>query len=80
LYILNEWIDYRKHTLRRRLLSSLDKVLVRLHIVEGLLIAFLNIDEVIDISRNYDDPSCELQTRCTLSEIQAVSIVNRRLR
>ncbi|AJI73862.1 hypothetical protein FTDG_00074 [Francisella tularensis subsp. novicida GA99-3548] len=80
LDILNEWLEYRKHTLRRRLQTSLDKVLDRLHILEGLLIAFLNIDEVIDIIRNYDDPSGELQTRFTLSEIQAEAILNIRLR
>nr|AAX21645.1 ParC [[Wolbachia] persica] [Francisella persica] len=57
LDILNQWLEYRKHTLRRRLQASLDKVLDRLHILEGLLVAFLNIDEVIDIIRNYDDPS-----------------------
>ncbi|MDE5039743.1 DNA topoisomerase IV subunit A, partial [Francisella tularensis subsp. holarctica] len=68
------------HTLRRRLQTSLDKVLDRLHILVGLLIAFLNIDEVIDIIRNYDDPSGDLQTRFTLSEIQAEAILNIRLR
>ncbi|WP_150466050.1 DNA topoisomerase IV subunit A [Francisella sp. SYW-2] len=80
LDILNEWLEYRKRTLRRRLQTSLDKVLDRLHILEGLLIAFLNIDEVIDIIRNYDDPSLELQSRFALSEIQAEAILNIRLR
>ncbi|GMN90004.1 DNA topoisomerase IV subunit A [Francisella sciaenopsi] len=80
LDILNEWLEYRRHTLRRRLQTSLDKVLDRLHILEGLLIAFLNIDEVIDIIRNYDDPSLELQSRFALSEIQAEAILNIRLR
>lgn len=80
LDILNEWLDYRRQTLRRRLQTSLDKVLARLHILEGLLVAFLNIDEVIDIIRNYDDPSIELQNRFSLSEIQAEAILNIRLR
>ncbi|ASG68461.1 DNA topoisomerase 4 subunit A [Francisella halioticida] len=80
LDILNEWLEYRRQTLRRRLQTSLDKVLARLHILEGLLIAFLNIDEVIDIIRNYDDPSIELQNKFSLSEIQAEAILNIRLR
>ncbi|MEY8673249.1 DNA topoisomerase IV subunit A [Francisella philomiragia] len=80
LDILNEWLEYRRHTLRRRLQTSLDKVLDRLHILEGLLIAFLNIDEVIEIIRNFDDPSLELQSRFALSEIQAEAILNIRLR
>ncbi|QLE78739.1 DNA topoisomerase IV subunit A [Francisella sp. Scap27] len=80
LAILQEWLEYRKLTLRRRLQTSLDKVLARLHILEGLLIAFLNIDEVIEIIRNYDDASAELQTRFSLSEIQAEAILNIRLR
>ncbi|AJC49291.1 DNA topoisomerase IV subunit A [Allofrancisella guangzhouensis] len=80
LEILQEWLEYRKQTLRRRLTTSLDKVLARLHILEGLLIAFLNIDEVINIIRNYDDPSIELQNRFALSEIQAEAILNIRLR
>ncbi|KEI36005.1 topoisomerase IV, subunit A [Francisella sp. W12-1067] len=80
LEILQEWLEYRKQTLKRRLTTSLDKVLARLHILEGLLIAFLNIDEVINIIRNYDDPSIELQNRFALSEIQAEAILNIRLR
>ncbi|AFJ43503.1 DNA topoisomerase IV subunit A [Francisella orientalis] len=80
LDILNEWLEYRRYTLRRRLQTSLDKVLDRLHILEGMLIAFLNIDEVINIIRNYDDPSLELQSRFALSEIQAEAILNIRLR
>ena len=80
LEILQEWLEYRKLTLRRRLQTSLDKVLARLHILDGLLIAFLNIDEVIEIIRNFDDPSIELQSRFNLSEIQAEAILNIRLR
>lgn len=80
LDILTEWLEYRKATLRRRLQTSLDKVLARLHILDGLLIAYLNIDEVIEIIRNYDDPSIELQNRFGLSEIQSEAILNIRLR
>ncbi len=80
LQILQEWLEYRKLTLRRRLQTSLDKVLARLHILDGLLIAFLNIDEVIEIIRNFDGPSIELQSRFNLSEIQAEAILNIRLR
>jgi topoisomerase-4 subunit A len=80
LQILQEWLEYRKLTLRRRLQTSLDKVLARLHILDGLLIAFLNIDEVIEIIRNFDDPSIELQNRFNLSEIQSEAILNIRLR
>ena len=78
--IIQEWLEYRKLTLRRRLQTSLDKVLARLHILEGLLIAFLNIDEVIEIIRNFDDPSIEMQNRFILSAIQAEAILNIRLR
>ena len=80
LEILQEWIDYRKLILRRRLTTSLEKVLNRLHILEGFLIAFLNIDEVIEIIRSYDNPSEELQKRFKLSEIQTQAILNIRLR
>ena len=80
LDIINEWLVYRKHTLRRRLTTSLDKVLARLHILDGLLTAFLNIDEVIEIIRNFDDPGVELQSRFSLSEIQSEAILNIRLR
>ncbi|MEC7529476.1 MAG: DNA topoisomerase IV subunit A, partial [Pseudomonadota bacterium] len=58
--ILSEWLQYRKDTVTRRLQYRLDKVLARLHILEGLLIAFLNIDEVIEIIRTYDKPKPEL--------------------
>lgn len=80
LEILNEWLEYRKQTLRRRLQTSLDKVLARLHILDGLLIAYLNIDEVIEIIRNYDDPSVKMQNRFGLTEIQTEAILNIRLR
>jgi topoisomerase-4 subunit A len=55
--MLGEWISFRKETVRKRLEHRLGKVTDRLHILEGLLIAFLNIDEVIAIIRSEDDPS-----------------------
>lgn len=80
LEILNEWLTFRRTTVTRRLQYRLDKVLSRLHILEGLMIAFLNIDEVIDIMRNEDDPKAELMARFNLSDEQADAILNLRLR
>ena len=80
LEILNEWLTFRRTTVTRRLQYRLDKVLSRLHILEGLMIAFLNIDEVIDIIRNEDDPKAELMARFNLSDEQADAILNLRLR
>ena len=80
LEILNEWLDFRRTTVTRRLQYRLDKVLSRLHILEGLMIAFLNIDEVIEIIRHEDDPKAELMTRFNLSDEQADAILNLRLR
>jgi len=78
--ILSEWIDFRRETVRRRLQYRLDKVLARLHILDGLLIAYLNIDEVIEIIRNFDDPKAELISRFNLSERQAEAILEIKLR
>ncbi|CBY87203.1 DNA topoisomerase IV subunit A [Haemophilus influenzae] len=80
LEILNEWLDFRRATVTRRLQYRLDKVLSRLHILEGLMIAFLNIDEVIEIIRHEDDPKAELMARFNLSDEQADAILNLRLR
>ncbi|WP_118802982.1 DNA topoisomerase IV subunit A [Haemophilus haemolyticus] len=80
LEILNEWLTFRRTTVTRRLQYRLDKVLSRLHILEGLMIAFLNIDEVIEIIRNEDDPKIELMRRFNLSDEQADAILNLRLR
>ncbi|EGT76311.1 DNA topoisomerase 4 subunit A [Haemophilus haemolyticus M19107] len=80
LEILNEWLTFRRTTVTRRLQYRLDKVLSRLHILEGLMIAFLNIDEVIEIIRHEDDPKAELMTRFNLSDEQADAILNLRLR
>ena len=80
LEILNEWLAFRRTTVTRRLQYRLDKVLSRLHILEGLMIAFLNIDEVIEIIRHEDDPKAELMARFNLSDEQADAILNLRLR
>ena len=80
LEILNEWLTFRRTTVTRRLQYHLDKVLSRLHILEGLMIAFLNIDEVIEIIRHEDEPKVELMARFNLSDEQADAILNLRLR
>ena len=80
LEILNEWLAFRRTTVTRRLQYRLDKVLSHLHILEGLMIAFLNIDEVIEIIRHEDDPKAELMARFNLSDEQADAILNLRLR
>ena len=78
--ILNEWNGFRLATVRRRLEHRLDKVLKRLHILEGLLVAFLNIDEVIAIIRYEDEPKAELMRRFDLSDVQAEAILELKLR
>lgn len=78
--ILTEWLQFRRITVTRRLRYRLDKVLSRLHILEGLMIAFLNIDEVIDIIRNEDEPKTVLMARFNLTDEQAEAILNLRLR
>ena len=78
--ILNEWIEFRRTTVRKRLQHRLDKILARLHILDGLLAAYLNIDEVIEIIRTEDDPKHELMTRFDLTEIQAEAILEIKLR
>jgi topoisomerase-4 subunit A len=78
--ILVEWLVYRNATVRRRLEFRLGKVNERLHILDGLLIAYLNIDEVIRIIRYEEDPKAELMARFGLSEIQANAILDLRLR
>ncbi|MFZ7304653.1 DNA topoisomerase IV subunit A [Avibacterium avium] len=80
LQILTEWLTFRRTTVTRRLQHRLDKVLNRLHILQGLMIAFLNIDEVIAIIRNEDKPKQELMARFNLSDEQAEAILNLRLR
>ena len=78
--ILSEWLEYRRDTVTRRLQFRLDKILARLHILEGLMIAFLNIDEVIEIIRNEEKPKQELMARFGLSDIQAEAILDLKLR
>ncbi|MGF1700629.1 DNA topoisomerase IV subunit A [Photobacterium makurazakiensis] len=78
--IISEWLEFRRTTVRRRLQYRLDKVIARLHILEGLLAAYLNIDEVIEIIRNEDDPKAELMSRFDLSVIQADAILEIKLR
>lgn len=78
--ILTEWLVFRRTTVTRRLNYRLDKILNRLHILDGLMIAFLNIDEVIEIIRNEDEPKTALMARFNLSEAQAEAILNLRLR
>ncbi|WP_297190164.1 DNA topoisomerase IV subunit A [uncultured Porticoccus sp.] len=78
--ILTEWLAYRMGTVRRRLQFRLDKVDHRLHLLEGLLIAFLNIDEVIHIIRSEDEPKPVLIQRFGLSDIQAEYILDTKLR
>ncbi|OGT29943.1 MAG: DNA topoisomerase IV subunit A [Gammaproteobacteria bacterium RIFCSPHIGHO2_12_FULL_35_23] len=78
--ILNEWLEFRKETVRRRLQYRLDKVLDRLHVLDGLLIAFLNIDEVIAIIRREDDPKAKLIKRFKLTERQAEAVLDLKLR
>jgi len=78
--MLKEWLDFRLETVRRRLQFRLDKVTQRLHILDGLLIAYLNIDEVIAIIRSEDKPKPALMERFGLSEAQAEAILELKLR
>jgi topoisomerase-4 subunit A len=78
--ILKEWLTYRRETVRRRLTYRLEKILKRLHILEGLLVAYLNIDEVIEIIRTEDKPKLALMERYSISDIQADAILDLKLR
>jgi len=78
--MLTEWLAYRTETVRRRLQFRLDKVIARLHILEGMMIAFLNIDEVIAIIREEEKPKPVLMERFGLSDIQAESVLDLKLR
>ena len=80
LTMLKEWLVYRTMTVRRRLQWRLDKVEQRLHILEGLLAAYLNIDEVIAIIRKEDEPKPVLMKKFNLSDIQAEAILDLKLR
>ena len=78
--ILKEWLEFRTATVRRRLEYRLEKINRRLHLLEGLLIAFLNLDEVIRIVRTEDKPKAALIKRFKLTELQADYILDTRLR
>lgn len=78
--IVKEWLEFRTNTVTRRLQHRLDKVNQRLHLLDGLLIAFLNIDEVIHIVRTEDEPKKVLMARFELTELQADYILDTRLR
>ncbi len=78
--ILEEWLEFRTGTVRRRLEYRLDKVQKRLHILDGLLIAYLNLDEVIAIIRREEEPKPVLMARFALSDTQAESILELKLR
>jgi topoisomerase-4 subunit A len=78
--LLKEWLQFRTETVRRRLRYRLNQVLDRLHILEDLMIAYLNIDEVIAIIRYEEDSKSELMRRFSLTEVQTEAILNLRLR
>ncbi|MDG1066271.1 MAG: DNA topoisomerase IV subunit A [Luminiphilus sp.] len=78
--ILLEWLEFRRTTVRRRLEHRLEKVLKRLHILEGYLVAYLNIDEVIRIVREEDEPRSALMARFQLTEVQSDAILDLKLR
>ncbi len=80
LDMLKEWLTFRTETVRRRLQFRLDKVNERLHLLDGLLIAFLNLDEVIRIIRNEDEPKAVLIKKFKLTVLQADFILDTRLR
>lgn len=77
---IKEWLEYRLETVRRRLQYRLDKVMNRLHILDGLLIAYLNIDEVIHIIRTEEKPKVKLMERFEISDRQAEAILELKLR
>src|SRR5246127_2243545 len=78
--VLGEWLEFRTTTVTRRLQHRLEKVSRRLHILDGLLIAFLNLDEVIRIIRREDEPKPVLMKRFKLTDEQTEEILNTRLR
>jgi topoisomerase-4 subunit A len=78
--ILSEWLEFRTTTVTRRLQHRLEKVSRRLHILDGLMVVYLNLDEVIRIIRREDEPKPVLMKRFKLSDEQAEEILNTRLR
>ncbi len=77
---LSEWLEFRKQTVTRRLRWRLDEIEKRLEQVEGLLLTFANLDKVISIIRNSDDPKAELRLEFSLSSLQIEAILELRLR
>lgn len=78
--LLLEWLEFRTETVRRRLQHRYDQVNARLHLLDGLMIAYLNVDEVIRIIRREDEPKPVLMKRFGLSDIQAEYILELKLR
>ncbi len=78
--LLAEWLDFRRTTVTRRLEFRLDQVVDRLHVLDGLLIAFLNLDEVIRIIRSEEEPKPVLMARFGLTGTQAEAILELKLR
>lgn len=75
-----EWLQFRTQTMTRRIQYRRDKVLARLHLLEGFLIAFINLSEVLDIIRTAEDPKVKLMQRFSLSETQTEAILELKLR
>ena len=78
--ILKEWLQFRKETVKRRLAHRLERVERRLHILEGYLVAFLNIDEVIRIIREEEEPKAVLMKTFSITDMQAEAILDLKLR
>ncbi len=78
--LLTQWLEFRTQTVKKRLEFRLEKVESRLHVLDGLLVAFLNIDEIIAIIRKQDDPKPALMKKFKLTEIQAEAILELKLR
>src|SRR3546814_4491375 len=78
--VLTEWIGFRAHTMTRRTQFRLDKVSDRIHVLEGRMVVYLNVDEVIQTIRESDEPRAALMERFDLSERQAEDILEMRLR
>ncbi len=78
--VLKQWLDHRKEVLVRRTEFRLDKIAHRLEVLGGYLVAYLNLDEVIRIIREEDEPKKELMRTFSLSDVQAEAILNMRLR
>lgn len=78
--ILKEWLSFRMATLKKRLHHRLAEVLERMHILEGLMLIHLRVDEVIQIIQKEDDPKTVLMSRFNLSDIQAESVLELKLR